>query len=420
MTHHLVSFIGKSADYREMHYRFSGWTTDHQYKLFGLALVSFFRRSGSEETPPIDRVVFVGTAGSSFDTLSALVGCPPDGVATVNQNLRRAGQSGRLEVVQCHANHLAPHLSEVLGLPCALRVIPDAAAQETQIEAVKLIAAGIEPDDLVTLDVTHGLRHLPMLALTTALLLRHARKAKVAGIWYGAKDLVGPREPAPAVDLAGLLEVANWVSAFAIFEHSRDFGPFADRLEAAGMAEHAVELLREASFLERATRLESLQQALAKFDFAAGTGWPGLAGLFERPVKGRLSEVSDSDLYAQQRSLALLNAKAGDPLRAVLFAYEALVTLLALRERSDPRRHDIRERINKSLSEPSTLAREISKDHNWINSVILLKDLRNKLAHADQLLFGKRGGKVSDRLHSHAKFSNEIRRLIGTLLPKQR
>jgi CRISPR-associated DxTHG motif protein len=41
-----------------------------------------------------------------------------------------------------------------------------------------LMAETVQPWDTVHLDVTHGFRHLPMLALLAALYLQYARKPK--------------------------------------------------------------------------------------------------------------------------------------------------------------------------------------------------------------------------------------------------
>ena len=87
------------------------------------------------------------------------------------------------------------------------------------------MAEHVGPGDRVDLDVTHGFRHLPMLAILAALHLRSVRGAEIGGIWYGAYD--PDSGAAPVHDLAGLLHIADWLQALHTYDKDGDYGAFA-------------------------------------------------------------------------------------------------------------------------------------------------------------------------------------------------
>lgn len=420
LTHHLISFIG-AGDYELAHYRFPDWSTAEEARFFGAALLQYLRHqvANSSGRHGVDRVVFIGTARSAFNALPEAFGLRSPALAGCVSSLRTAardGDEGRLRPLLAE---LAGPLAAHVGLPCELRVLPDASSSESQIDAVAVIVEGILERDRVTLDVTHGLRHLPMLALTAALLLRHARKAEIAGIWYGALDLRQGREAAPAVDLAGLLEVANWVSAFAIYEHSGDFGPFAECLSDPQMTQ-ATEKLREASFLERAARLVMLPDAIDAFTKAAPSPWPGMAGLFENSIRKRLEDVAGIDLYRRQRQLTYLNIRTGDPIRAAVYAYEALITFAALRKRWNPRDPGRREQISGLLRtnrSSQQLASELGNGRDWAQTANAIRRLRNAVAHADEAGLSE-GELLWEMLTNRATFSERMTAYVELILPK--
>ncbi|TVQ93803.1 MAG: TIGR02221 family CRISPR-associated protein [Chromatiaceae bacterium] len=123
-----------------------------------------------------------------------------------------------------------------------LERIPYARDSAEQVELLRIMAAHVEADDRVDLDVTHGFRHLPMLAILAALHLGSVRRARIGGIWYGAFD-PGSGE-APVHDLAGLLHIADWLQALHRYDKDGDYGAFAHLLGPAGA------LLEDAAFFE--------------------------------------------------------------------------------------------------------------------------------------------------------------------------
>jgi CRISPR-associated DxTHG motif protein len=84
----------------------------------------------------------------------------------------------------------------------------------------------------VVLDVTHGFRSLPMVALLAALYLRQSDRVQVERIVYGAWEARDPlTNKAPVFDLTPFLDMANWMSAANVFLKTGHAGLIADILK---------------------------------------------------------------------------------------------------------------------------------------------------------------------------------------------
>ncbi|MGB9606217.1 MAG: TIGR02221 family CRISPR-associated protein, partial [Bryobacteraceae bacterium] len=209
-----ISFLGKVAQGQDGYVRTRYGFPDSdpvEAAFFGFALADRIRPA---------RLAVLGTTGSMWHTLLELAsacgredaifraledGCRQD--STTQDDLERAAQM----------------LGEKLGLEVRLVLIPYGRTAEEQLETLARIADQVDQGDEVALDVTHGLRHLPMLALLSALLLRSIRGATIRGVYYGAFDM---RESgvAPVLDLKGLLAIGTWAQAVARFEADGDYG----------------------------------------------------------------------------------------------------------------------------------------------------------------------------------------------------
>lgn len=226
----------------------------------------------------------------------------------------------------------------------------------------------------MVIDVTHGLRHLPLLAFTSALYLEAVRGAKVEGIYYGALDMK-KGGVAPVLPLNGLLRVAAWTAAVERFQESGDYGVFAGLLEEDGLAPEEAACLRRAAYLERTVQLEPARREVCRFLGVVKGGLPGAARLFGPHLKKKLSWVGDSRLGEYQSRLARESLSRGDYLRAAIFGFEAFVTGL-MRPGEDETDPKGREEAGKEYLMAHRGAPGMARDFRR------LRALRNALAHA--------------------------------------
>lgn len=93
-------------------------------------------------------------------------------------------------------------------------------------------SARLESGDVLLLDITHGFRTLPMLALVLVNYLKALKKVELRGIYYGAFEALGPaykvvqmpmaKRNAPILELSSLAQLQDWANAARAFtEHGR-------------------------------------------------------------------------------------------------------------------------------------------------------------------------------------------------------
>lgn len=366
--HTLVSFLGRGRDnpqtgYRQATYRFPDGSTETT-AYFGLAL--------ARHLAP-DRLALLGTAGSMWDVLVENL----PGIGGEDDALRLALMDAvaAQRVDQPLLERVAPLVERALGRPVQLLCIPfgrDAAEQRAILDAIAQAA----PNGQVSLDLTHGFRHLPMLGLLSAFVLDGLGR-QVAGLYYGALDMSADGI-APVLRLDGLIAVQRWVDALASFEASGDYGLFAPLLERDGVPADKARCLHEAAFFERTFNVSDAARKLNTFLPILDAPLPGASGLFQKRLKERLAWVGEADLAARQRKLAFEHLKRGDYVRAVIFGYEGLVTRLCHEQARDPLNFSARKQVAEEFNRELRAGEHADGKRDAFRT---LSYLRNALAH---------------------------------------
>ena len=107
-----------------------------------------------------------------------------------------------------------PLLEQALKGRCQVeRVdVPSGETQEDIVTYLKEVADAISGDVELTVDVTHGFRHFSFLVYIVVFYLNALRNVRVRGAWYG---LLKSDCPSPFLDLRPLLDLPDWIYAFA-------------------------------------------------------------------------------------------------------------------------------------------------------------------------------------------------------------
>ena len=243
MTHTLISFLGRGNTDRGKRYQ----TATYQFDTGEQRTTEFFGLGLTQQIKP-DRLLILGTTGSMWDVLLFSLGL---GEKHDNALLALTESADANRATQAQLNQLTTDVSDRLGLPVALRLIDYGRNTEEQVGILQKMALDIAEGDRVTLDVTHGLRHLPMLAQMSALYLRRVKNVEVLGLYYGALDM---RQDGitPVMNLRGLLDIADWTGAVQSFDKDGDYGVFALIIEEQFL--NAASLLKKSAFYERTMR----------------------------------------------------------------------------------------------------------------------------------------------------------------------
>ncbi|MBF0425735.1 MAG: TIGR02221 family CRISPR-associated protein [Magnetococcales bacterium] len=387
----LISFLGKSSRsdgrYRETRYRFDDGDELHT-AYFGMAL--------AKKLQP-DRLVLLGTRGSMWDVLFEDLGeeheCSEERLALIDEVSNQC-------VCQERLDRLAPLLERHVGVRCLPRIIPFGRDGREQTEILSILAADIAADEVVSLDLTHGLRHLPMLGLLSALYLRTVKRARIDGLYYGAMEMRDDREVAPVVRLDGLLQLADWIGAVDRYDQSGDYGVFAPLLGDEG-SNRSIASLRRAAFYERASNVAQAQEQINTFNgwFERETDLSPAARLFREALKERINWASGRDRADCERQLAWDYLKRRDYPRATMFGFEALISDACHQRALD-----------------NTAYRDRDKAKNWMLTNLdrfkHLKDVRNALAHGVR----SEDAKVAQTLASEESLQRTLEELFNELL----
>jgi CRISPR-associated Csx2 family protein len=398
----LISFLGRvpkgTHGYRTTCYSFDG-QSDESTAFIGWSL----RRRLNP-----DRLVILGTAGSMWDHLFE-----KDidlGATAEDERLALQEATESKTVTAALLEPLAPLLAQRLGCEVRLALIPYCHDEVEQLDLLAIMAAQVEAGDRVNLDVTHGFRHLPMLALLSAMHLRVVRNAHIQGIYYGAYD--PDTGAAPVIDLSGLLRIADWISALNTYDKDGDYGVFGGLLEHDGLLKTKANHLRRAAFFERTSNPRDARKGLAEFDKSLAQGLPGVGKLFANQLHDRLKWHRGGDTYTHQYRLASIYLKTGDYIRSAIFAYEAFVTNLIEHVAGEHgNNYKDREKAYKAYEKGERGIQQKSfKDDYW-----LLKNLRNTLAHGEE----PRDVRVPGIIADESRLREELQRLIRVLLQSQ-
>lgn len=373
----LISFLGKGRiaegqrGYDKTTYRFQDGTTDTT-AYFGLALARRLRPS---------KFIILGTSASIWDVFAT------DEVGNDEFRFSELAELGldvavsEERVDQPMLDRLSAILAPGFDASVHLALIRYARSQEEQFGILATLAELIGEGEEVVLDVTHGFRHLPMLALVAARYLKAVRQVHVGEIYYGAYEMAGRDEAKPVLRLSGLLSLLDWVDALASFDKDGDYGVFSrllpDELATAATA------LSQASFFERINDVAQARAPVREARTALrNTAVPGPVALFRDPLLARMNWAEGGRYFERQFTLARFHLRKRDYLRAALLGCEAALTRLVQQEpgQLDPQNYNIREQIRSRFLED--IRRLGSKNRSPEETAFLdLSALRNALAH---------------------------------------
>lgn len=371
----LISFLGKAnsgqySGYKKTIYDFQGKSCETPF--IGFAL--------SQMLNP-DVTVILGTSSSMWDVFVEF------------QNQGEGNEDLRLELMEAVKNKnvtdtlldkISPLIKDSFGTAPVLKIIPSDPSKKSQVAILGIIneavTQGVEgsigvPVE-VHIDITHGFRHLPFLAMQSGFFLEYvADRFKLKGLYYGAlemaEELLDGSKRAPIVFLEGAHEFQDWIDAIIRFDGNGDYSIFVTLLKNSNVRN--TEHLEKGAYFERVLNVSGARQSLMTFLGTLDKAQPtGIASLFLPLLRERLDWVKEPSLDQQQRRLADFYLKSKDYLRAILLGYESRISQECLKNGKNPQ--IFKEKDN---SKASLERNEEEIDFNTI------KNLRNSIAHGN-------------------------------------
>ncbi len=353
-----------------------------------------------------NRLLILGTPGSMWDCLLTETG-----------QVSKLGQLDMLELVsqvddECvDAEMLAriqPLVAESMGIEdTRLALMGTGMDLAGQVDLLTTIAAHVEPGWRVSLDITHGLRHLPMIAMLSAMHLRASKPDVTIGrLSYASfRRGVDGHGEGELVDLSGAVQIADWVAAIETFRRTGQYRELVPLLK-ADLGRALTDPLEKVAFHEETMDFESALSSLREFAELLGTeSFQGPSRLVEPMLTERLGWAMQGSLFQRQRVAAWTALGQGRYTRAILLGAEAVSTRY-LEETGRPvdARH-----LRKDLA--SVVFQDRRLDPKTMRHFNDLRDLRNFQAHT-----GQAGKNLRDWMRTPSKLDGKLRQLFKALL----
>lgn len=84
-------------------------------------------------------------------------------------------------------------------------------------KTIEQVANSIPPGCKLTIDFTHGLRHMSFLLYAVAIYLTAFRSVELRGAWYGKYEGTPKDQPNPLLDIRAMVELPRWFHAVQVF-----------------------------------------------------------------------------------------------------------------------------------------------------------------------------------------------------------
>lgn len=368
--HTLITFLGKTPrdenGYIPTPYSFAD--KDREESFFGLALADYLKP---------DRILVLGTPSSMWDVFVEHLAAE-DADEKVRLAIMEECGKQDAHITPELLKQATPLLSRAVGTEVVPCQINKSASADNQKRILEIMASEVK-DGQISMDVTHGFRHLGMLGFQSTFVLErlHAsQKVILEGIWYGAFEMKpGNGGPAPAIRLDGLQAIQRWTDALNRFDASGDYGVFAPLLEQDGVPQDKAACLQEASFLQTTMNIKAAAQQLRTFMALLKDPLPGASGLFQKRLSRHLQWAKYNNLPQQQLTLAQQSLDRRHYQVASLLGLEALVSLRCEAKGYDPLDFDDRNTLRQELQ-------DLRREQGWEQPLYkTLNSLRNAMAH---------------------------------------
>ena len=400
MTRKLITILGKAqkgGDYREANYLLDDQT--YRISYFGLALDQHLQS---------DHLIILGTEGSMWDNLAQRLG--------IDADLALLDAVEQDNVTPAILAPLAQAAREKLGKPVTCDLIPYGRSEAEQIDTISQILSYYHPGDCAILDVTHGLRHLPMLIQQIANLLPTLRGTSIEGIYYGALDLTRD-DATPVLRMNGLQHISAWQNALAAYDYSGNSAALVPILNTIGISDATTRLLAQASFAEQTHNLRQYREKIQQFLAALKKEPPTpLLGLIQPTLHERLKLDPKQRDWEHRFHLATQALHNGDYLRAALYGYEAIFERILddnhLQHNDDyeTRKNAVLRYIQSRKADWRDTKNGSQHSHTLYDKYQKLQHIRNALTH------GERGNDyITATLNNEDKLRRELEDCLDKL-----
>lgn len=339
----LAGFIGRPRSipenvqgYETARYQFSAAEVSGECRLFSIALRQHLINNG--RAPQL--WLLLGTPGSIWDALAEIVP-EPKRDDQFDEFLRRLHDEVRREQVQQSTlDEWSALLSKLLSSDIKCRITGEPGSAEEPAGVFAALEQNVRSNDEIVFDVTHGLRHQPIVASFSVLMLRWLRGRLEVDFRYGAFELRKSKDdPCPVLSLPVCQQLAEAGEAIATYHYTGSFQPIGTAL--CNRLDKSVPLVKEVAKL---TDLVAYSDEVnhPKRDAAGNLiSKLGQLNLLHQPVENALAQIlsnalqwllrhpgHDEQMLAKSREAMAHRQR----FKAVAFLYEAICSAICRRQ----------------------------------------------------------------------------------------
>ncbi|MFN7018290.1 MAG: TIGR02221 family CRISPR-associated protein [Fimbriimonadales bacterium] len=273
--------------------------------------------------------------------------------------------------------------------------IPDGKNEAELWQIFEAITSVVNEGDELIIDITHGFRSLPMLALLAIAYLRQVKGVKLQAILYGAYEARDQDAIVPVFDLTPFVSLLDWLAAAKIFMATGNGSELADLMcraqdeayktnqpqppkQLKGLSK-AVKAVSGNLLTNRVPEIPPAVRELVKVLDKSQTQqeirqWlPPLVPLLDQ-VKASYAPFAEDTLEAQAKLIEWY-ACHGHAVHAITLAREWLINYMLEQSGGDKMDVDQREQVSAALNECARTSDSVVKV--WRE----LSGLRNDIAH---------------------------------------
>lgn len=338
----LISFIGtgqRTADgmpagYQETTYRMPDGKPEPT-SMFGAAMLRWLLRTRI----PVKKWLVLGTAGSNWSELRCSLQdrTARDSLLSAASDLdlwcrQHGGQTAldnpdTIKQAQERVSHWTSMLAERLnaGVDVIGRVIGPCSDLPGQRELARRLLEAVDKGAEIYFDVSHGFRHLPLLAAFVVPFLRYARDVRNVEFYSGAFEMrsrpdASAPEETPVISLPLCMEFLEATEHAATFENTGSMLPVIDGLTLQGEDRKTLVAVAMADETNQpVTQLEAAKSALRKLEKSDAPAQPVLAEM----LLEKLGSFAGDDV-SRMLSRAIQAREKRQFLKAATLIYEAL------------------------------------------------------------------------------------------------
>jgi CRISPR-associated Csx2 family protein len=317
-----------------------------------------------------DEIAFLGTTGSAWDALLGMANLVEPDMELMYRLEQLEEQDKKSDDLTNALAALAKCLSTHYQRPVNCSIIPYMDGENTQqqtAEYIQTIQALAPPGSSVILDVTHGLRYHPMLALLAAVYITTTKNVHIESILYGALERQSKDKVAPVIRLDSMLTVIQWISALNSFDKDGDYSVFVELMRTDGVSNMLLNEVEQAAFFERVSNSVQAKEKLRQLNSCQFDETTPLTHLFAEQIKQRIEWISVPGRGNSEFRLAREYLKRKDFIRAAIYAQEGYISKNLEINHGDVNDYQARD--------------EFSKSDKVADGFRQLKKIRNALAH---------------------------------------